>query len=294
MFSKLERHVGLSACALLPEPRPGDLAPHLGASLADLRVVGGGTSGICFTAHVAGRALFLKTHATAENAARLRQEATLLDALHGQEIGVRQLETRPPLRNWLVCNALPELGAKLSPVDLAAVVADYQRRFARAADQLEALPLPDFAALLTAGDMALDRLTRESLLNPGLERWLAEALAGLHAAAPRLWRVICHGDLGPRNLLRLGSRPVAIDWEDAFWGIQGYDQLYWLSFMENAPWLRAGWTRLTALPPELERGLLGVIALLKSLLAVASGAYRQHRVPIAERLGEIANLPLPA
>lgn len=293
MFSKLERHAGLTAVAQLPEPEPRHLAPQLGASLEDLRRVDGGTSGICFTARVAGRAVFLKTHATAEGAARLGHEASLLDVLHGHEIGVRQLETKRPARNWLVCDQLPELGTKLSPTDLAGVVADYQQRFARATDRVGALPLPDFEALLAAGTVALGRLSRESLLNRELEHWLAEALGGLREAASRLPRVICHGDLGPRNLLRLGSRPIAIDWEDAFRGIDGYDQLYWLSFMENAPWLRAARERLTALPPELERGLLGVIVLLKSHLALASGAYRQHRVSFAERLAEVAALPRP-
>jgi hypothetical protein len=293
VFSKLQRHVGSPPVSLLPEPQPAELAQALGAPLDCLQTVGGGTSGFCYTARVAGRALFLKTHATTENAARLRQEATLLDVLHGPEMGVRQLVTAPPARDWLVCDQLPELGAKLSPTDLAAVVADYQQRFARAANRVDALPLPDFEDLLDAGISALGGLARQSLLNRELEHWLAEALEGLREAAPRLPRVICHGDLGPLNLLQLGSRPVAIDWEDACRGIQGYDQLYWLSFMENARWMRDGWASLTTLPPALERGLLGVIVLLKSHLALASGAYRQHRVPLAERLGEIAGLPLP-
>ncbi len=293
MFSKLQRHVGSTPVSLLPEPQPAELAQALGAPLDCLQAVGGGTSGFCYTARVAGRALFLKTHATAENAARLRQEATLLEILHGPEMGVRQLVTAPPARDWLVCDQLPELGAKLSPDDLAAVVADYQQRFGRAAGRVEALSLPDFEALLAAGSVALDQLARRSLLSRKLVGWMGESLAGLREAAPRSPRVICHGDLGPRNLLRLGARPVAIDWEDAFRGIQGFDQLYWLSFMENAPWMRAGWARLTALTPELERGLLGVIVLVKSHLAFASGTYRQHRVTFAARLEEIAGLPLP-
>lgn len=293
MFSKLERYAGATRGATLPEPRPAELAPPLGAALEQLRAVEGGTSGICFTAWVAGRELFLKTHATAEGQLRLRQEATLLGLLHGRELGVRQLETHSPARSWLVCDRLPMLAAKLSPADLAAVVADYQLRFARASGRVEALSLPDFEALLAAGAVALEQLARRSLLNRELEHWLEEALGGLREAAPRLPRVICHGDLGPLNLLRLDSRPVAIDWEDAFWGIHGYDQLYWLSFLENAPWMRKGWARLTGLTPQREQGLLGVIVLLKSHLALASGAYRQHRVPFAERLGEIVRLPLP-
>jgi len=293
VFSKLQRHGGSTPLHLLPEPKPAELAPQLGAPLDRLQAAAGGTSGVCYTAEIAGRAVFLKTHATAEGRLRLQHEATLLEVLHGREMGVRRVETLARARSWLVCDQLPELEGKLSPADLAAVVADFQQCCARATDRLTALPLPDFEALLAAADLALGRLTRESRLNPELERWLAGALGGLREAAPRLPRVICHGDLGPRNLLRLGARPVAIDWEDAFRGIQGYDQLYWLSFMENAPWMRAGWARLTPLPPQLERGLLGVIVLLKSHLALASGAYRQHRVTFAARLGEIAGLPLP-
>jgi hypothetical protein len=294
VFSKLERHTGPVPVPLLPAPDPAALAPLLQAPLDGLRPVGGGTSGVCFKATLAGRPVFLKTHATAAGRTRLRREATLLEAVHGRELGVCALETFAPARSWLLCDELPELARKLSPADVAAVVAHYQERLEAAGSPIPALPLPDFGDLLSAGAVALARLGSQGLLAPPLERWLADALARLGEAAAWLPRVVCHGDLGPRNLLRSSSRPVAIDWEDAFRGIQGYDRLYWLSFMENAPWMQAGWARLTELPPELERGLLGVIVLLKSHLALAAGTYQQQRVPFARRLGEVLALPLPA
>ena len=33
-------------------------------------------------------------------------------------------------------------------------------------------------------------------------------------------RCLCHGDFSPKNIMSCGDRPLAIDWEDAFWGVE--------------------------------------------------------------------------
>jgi hypothetical protein len=294
MLSKLARFSSTTPSPALPEPQPQELSPQLGVSLAELRRVTGGTLGVGFTAHLGGRAVFLKTHSTPEGEELLRREASLLAAAYGDLLAVQSIVCGCPARRWLICDQLQEPSERLRLSDIQGLVAAYGGPLARAGASLSSESFVDFAALISAGQAALDLLAHRSLLSSEHTRWLADILGGLGEVAPRLNRLICHGDLGPRNILQAGRQHVAIDWEDAFLGIRGYDELYWLSFLENAPLLRSGWPRLTDLSPELERGLLGLIVLLKCRIAVDTGAHRNHRLSPDQRLGEIVGLPLPA
>jgi 5-methylthioribose kinase len=102
--------------------------------------------------------------------------------------------------------------------------------------------------------------------------------------------ILCHGDFGPKNIMLEGVEPRVIDWEDAFGGIAGYDYLYWLTFMENRPFLQTAAFGRTGLAPEIERAILALVVLLKSYLAVCSGAYLKHAVSPRTRIAEILEL----
>jgi hypothetical protein len=116
-------------------------------------------------------------------------------------------------------------------------------------------------------------------------------IAQLEDRLTRLPRALSHGDFGPKNVMVRGAVPLAIDWEDAFWGIAGYDYLYWLTFMENRPFLQSAAFGRTGLGPDVERAILALVVLLKSYLAFCSGAYLDHAVPIQARIAEILELP---
>jgi hypothetical protein len=88
-----------------------------------------------------------------------------------------------------------------------------------------------------------------------------------------------------------GVMPIAIDWEDAFAGVAGYDYLYWLTFMENRPFLREAAFGRTGLAVEVERAILALVVLLKSYLAVLSGAHLSHKVAAEARIAEVLDLP---
>jgi hypothetical protein len=293
MLSKLRHFSSPSPSLALPEPQPQDLQRHLGAPLSDIRPVTQGTLGACYTALLRGKPVFLKTHSLPEGRSALLREAKLLACAYPGMLSVRAIELSALDRGWLVCDRLEEPRLPLTVAAITGLIGRYQTRLGNSGDRLREESFIDFKELLAAGCEALDRLTARAVLPSDLTRWLSENLEALKAQTPRLPRILCHGDLGPRNILHAATEPVAIDWEDTFWGIQGYDQLYWLSFMENTVHLRAGWKQVTALDPDREQGLLGVIVLLKSHLAIASGAFRQHRVTAEERLREIASLPSP-
>lgn len=87
------------------------------------------------------------------------------------------------------------------------------------------------------------------------------------------------------------QRRCVIDWEDAFRGIAGCDYLYWLTFMENRPFLQKATFGRTDLSPDGERAILVLVVLLKSYLANVSGDHLKHAVSAQVRIAEILDLP---
>ena len=77
---------------------------------------------------------------------------------------------------------------------------------------------------------------------------------------------ISHGDVSHLNIFEANQELILIDWEDAFWGFRGYDELYWLTFLTNSKEL----TKLNLGKIDLDfpvcQSTLNVIVLLKEYL----------------------------
>ncbi len=96
-------------------------------------------------------------------------------------------------------------------------------------------------------------------------------------------QVIVHGDVGPANILESNNGLVLIDWGDAFWGFQGFDQLYWLTFLQNSRDLNKECIDKLELDIEVCQSTLNVIVLLKEYLH-RHNADKAKRVPPKFRL----------
>ena len=79
-------------------------------------------------------------------------------------------------------------------------------------------------------------------------------------------QVIVHGDVGPANILKSGKGLILIDWGDAFWGFQGFDQLYWLTFLKNSKDLNMGNIKKIDLDLAVCQSALNIMILLKEFL----------------------------
>jgi len=99
-------------------------------------------------------------------------------------------------------------------------------------------------------------------------------------------QVIVHGDVGPANILESSSGLVLIDWGDAFWGFQGFDQLYWLTFLQNSRDINKNCIEKLNLDTEVCQSTLNVIVLLKEYLHRAN-ADQAKRVPPKFRLESV-------
>lgn len=251
----------------------------------------GGTLGICFDAEIAGEKRFLKTHLPDASArASLGREADILARLYGDAIVLDRFEvtlTDGSVRLCLLMPALTPLPGPMPPADAAALMHGCHERLA----DWQPGDLPSFEHYLSAAARALKTLSERDLLKQASATELRQMMSMLQERYPTLPKTLCHGDFGPKNVMLDCAEPRIIDWEDAFLGIDGYDDLYWLTFMENRPFLQTAAFGRTGLAPDIERAILALVVLLKSYLAVCSGAYLTHAVSAEARITEILQLP---
>ncbi|WP_314955507.1 phosphotransferase family protein [Bradyrhizobium cosmicum] len=250
----------------------------------------GGTLGVCFDAEIAGDRRFLKTHLPDPAArASLAREADILVRLYDKAIVLDRFEL--PLadgtrRLCLLMPALTPLSGPMQPADAAAMARECSERLGdwRPGD------LPALHHYLASAARALKTLSDRGLLDQASADEVSRLIGLLADRFADLSQALCHGDFGPKNIMLEGTVPRVIDWEDAFLGIAGYDYLYWLTFMENWPFLQTAAFGRTGLAPESERAILVLVVLLKSYLAVCSGAYLKHAVSPQARIAEILEL----
>lgn len=291
MLSKLRHHACGAADAQPAIGTPVDwqaLAGAIGRPVTQIRPVAGGTLGLAFRAEIDGRPMFAKTHSVAEGRDALRKEVELLSLLDGEDLQVRGIETREAagLRSWLLMKQLLPCDTERTPQDILRLTSGWQRVFGTA--RPARVPAgDDFDLLVEEGAKALSHLREAGEFEARTAAQANALLEQLRRESRSLPRRVCHGDLGPRNIMADGARAVAVDWEDAFWGIEGYDYLYWLTFMANRRHIGDAAFGHTALQRRTEVAVLALIVLLKSELSLRNGTHRGNRVSFEQRLAEI-------
>lgn len=251
----------------------------------------GGTLGACYDADISGEKCFLKTHLPGASArASLAREADVLARLYGSTIVLDRFEI--PLadgtaRLCLMMPALTPLAGPLDPVDAAAMAEACSGQL----KDWRPDGLASFEHYLASATKALKTLSSRGLLDEANVAEVHRLTALLGDRLPHLPEALCHGDFGPKNIMLQAGAPRVIDWEDAFRGIAGYDYLYWLTFMENRPFLQKAALGRTGLSPDVERAILVLVVLLKSYLAVLSGEHLKHAVSAEDRIAGILDLP---
>lgn len=288
MLSKL-RHFGQDG----PRPRATpELAPLLtvyGGRLKNLRPVATGALNICYLADVDDVPRFFKTHSTQSGRETLKREALLLDFLYGAALEVEATVVDKQL--WLGMNALEAPSEAPTPAQIMELTKETFVRLNKF-NQKALIPRQDsLSTLLIDGSTALDMLVGTGAIPLSLFRDLRRELSGLRDHDLHSSYGLCHGDLGPRNLMTLKGDLFAIDLEDVFHGPAGYDFLYWLTFLENrrhyGPEIlgRTQWNEAT------EIALMALIVVLKSALFIRQErTHSSLKITVEERLGEILRL----
>jgi len=261
------------------------LGDALGLVLSHILPITAGTMGECFTADASGQPIFLKTHRLAGDTT-LVKEATLAARAYGEPVGIRLREIG--VRAWMASNVL-EPAAPLSPDRACHLTQDYAARLADMHDAATIVPREDdFSLLLAMADEALKELSAQQAIDQHTQTSAAAALT--HLGRADFGRCLCHGDLGPKNIMSLNGEPMAIDWEDAFWGIEGYDYLLWLTFFENRRHYADGVLGRTPWGLETERAILVMIVILKCALSFRNKTHIGNALSFDQRIVEVLTL----
>lgn len=288
MLSKL-RHAGAGVDGVDTEALIQELRSLFGGALSEVRHHPGGTLGVGFTASLSGRPRFFKTHALPSGRPTLWREAAFLAATAGERADARRIDTGSGARTWLHM-ALLRSGGDLAPAPVRELVLAHAA--ALKSEELAPLVPPEdgLALLLSRAETALAELAARQHLSEGLRSRVTACLDQLRRDMGGWPRQLCHGDLGPANLMADAHGLLAVDWEDAFWGVEGYDYLYWLTFFANRRWL--GPTALGHTPwgRQGEVALMVMIVVLKSWLSVRDGSQSRHVLGIEPRLQEVLDL----
>lgn len=260
-----------------------------GFGSASLRPIVGGTLGVCFRADTADRTFFVKTHRPDENSREnLLKEFEILQALYGHIFNIDKFDV-VVASEPRTCMLLDWFDIRLDPVapsDLRATIGECYETLGRIS-RSRAAAFSTMAELINDGDHALVELQRLQLVSAKTFTRIQRYIVALKHAVGELPPVICHGDLSSKNIMLSGNKNIVIDWEDAFVGFEGYDYLYWLTFMENRKHLVRSSLGHTALNEESERGVLLTIVAIKSLISVRSQTISSSHVPIEQRLVEL-------
>lgn len=101
-------------------------------------------------------------------------------------------------------------------------------------------------------------------------------------------RVLCHGDYGDVNVLANNNRQrVIIDWEDVFYGIEGYDFLYWLTFFNHRKYYCTKLFESLKGEYKTNMGILIMILLIKEAMSVYNGEFKRNQLTAEERIEEL-------
>jgi thiamine kinase-like enzyme len=293
VLSKL-RHIRVCHEALTREE--GGLTSTLrrlyGADLIDLRPHPGGTHGICFIGELAGQERFFKTHALPSGRQTLEREAAFLGATAGDRADACLIESEvgSGARIWLHMRLLRPVDVLTPPV-ARQVICGYENGLSSSFPNSSPVPKTESIALLfPEAEAGLAMLTEQRLLSQTVHDQIRGYLDRLRSNYGSWPMQLCHGDLGPGNVLADKHGPVVIDWEDAFWGIAGYDYLYWLTFFNNRQWLTPQALGHTPWGHANEVALMVVILLLKCVLSVRDCSYHKNSISFDQRLREVINL----
>jgi hypothetical protein len=266
----------------------GPLLTRLNANLDTLVRVQEGTLGICFTVRVGARPCFLKSYATDEGRGALEKEITLLGAAYAGRLRVAGIECGNRL--WMVMDVLDRPGAAAGVEDVLKTISRYEEHLSPSVHGARMRPDDNMSSLMREADIALERMASRNLIGRDVARQVETHLHRLEQSLKSMSTVVCHGDLGPANLMCNEDGWVAVDWEDAFLGVEGYDFLYWLTFFDNRRHLGDHVFGLTPWPREVDVAMLTMIVLLKCDLSVRAGRVAGNTLTFDQRLGEMLAL----
>ena len=259
--------------------------------LEELKIFNRGTSGLCLVGDLQGQTRFFKTYLNSAGQKLLKREAALLEATSGKrtDVCILTVGSGDKVQTWLHMKLLRPCD-NLPPEKVRGLVAGYEQAL-HSFSQDDLIPETDSTALLLReAQVGLETLADQELISQSLHIQVLACLEQIEIHCSEWPKQLCHGDLGSANIMADIDGSVAIDWEDAFWGVAGYDYLYWLTFFNNRRWLSSEYLGYTGLGLYNEVALMVMILILKSFLSLRNGSYIKNCMSFDQRIREVLDI----
>jgi hypothetical protein len=246
-----------------------------------------GTLGYCYKVEIGNERRFLKIYSGDKS--NPSKETVLMSHLSDGEFAITsgQFEYGTACYSWYLLPFFESIKSTLKIIEVQDLIHSYGSKLLNCnsldlcRDKLSFKVLTDYAAI------ALERLGDPGLISKDTYLELKDRISVVLSEHKTLEPKICHGDLSPKNIMQNKDRLIAIDWEDAFWGFEGYDFLYWLTFMQNKHHIDKSLFGRGQMNVYFETSVMSLIILLKSWLSLMDGSVRNHRIGFNERLNEV-------
>jgi fructosamine-3-kinase len=277
----------------LDESRLGVLLQEHNIFASNIRRLTGGTLGLSYSLQIDERPKVLKTHLNALGCQNIEKEIRLLHFLYAGESEMSRLELTndQQFRVALLMDEFKYPQHELEPSQILSITAQYTAQFKCTATPDVIAPRDTMSTLFAEGVASLARLNANQAISPTIHAAVENFFSILSERIDRLPVALCHGDLGPENIMcQTDSTPVVIDWEDAFWGVEGYDYLYWLTFLRNRKYYTQDVLGKTSLGKEIEIAILVLIVVLKSELSLRMDPQMNRQLSFDQRVTEILEL----
>lgn len=246
-----------------------------------------GTLGYCYKVGVDNKAKFLKIYFGAVS--NLPKESILMGHLNSDLFSIESGQFVYDGKNctWILLPFFDPVKHLLEINDVQNLIHSYDAKLSayRSLDLFQ--ENFTFKTLIDYAVIALEKLHEFKLIPKSTYSELRDRNHLILREYKNLEPKICHGDLSSKNIMQYKNRLVAIDWEDAFWGFEGYDFLYWLTFIENKHHIQKSLFGKGQMSAYFETSILSLIILLKSWLSLLDGSMKNHRISFNERLKEV-------
>lgn len=253
-----------------------------------------GTLGKLFSISEAGKKKILKLSSSEkENKCNFFKEIKLFNYLYQDDLDIELFDSRlnDSPYNFFIANQLHYPSSEINPHLILTLTRQYSLK-------LNAFPYTDliqekynFEYLLGEAIKSSSHLFDLGLINSFTYKKLKENFTLLEAMVGYFNPIICHGDLSPKNIMENDNgNAIVIDWEDAFWGFEGYDYLYWLTFFGNRKFYSKAILGHTIWTKKQEIAIMTLVILLKCELSFRMKNYHTNKLTFDERISEILHL----
>jgi hypothetical protein len=255
-----------------------------------LEDISGGTLGITFLCDGLKQSqIFVKTHLSDiayRNA--LYKEYQMLKSIYHEKIFLECLHVSVGNNTELLFLLMDSLkpGCGMSKADIIELIGQYSRNDIL---KFDGKGMYDISELLFEAKKSLYALDKMGFYSASIIKIAESLLICLESYLAVSPRIVCHGDLADKNIMiNSKDEKILLDWEDAFWGIEGYDYLYWLTFFNHRKFYNEpGIFEVAGLSPEIAAGILTLILLIKNAISYYSGEYVNNKLSMDDRLKEI-------